>query len=134
MRKNKKRDKETNKKKALFIYARGGKHLMVAGDKTPVSTLLDLMGAENAVKGVEGFKPLTAEAVTAAKPDVIIMTESGAESLGGKEGIFALPGVKLTPAGKNKTVIVDNDLRLLTIGPRTGDVIEAIHAQLGNKG
>lgn len=130
----KKYQDDKNKKRVLFIYARGGKHLMVAGDNTPVSTLLTLMGAENAIKGVDGFKPLTAEAVAAAKPDVILMTESGAESLGGREGVFALPGVKITPAGEKKQLLLDNDLRLLTIGPRTAEVIEAMHAQLGNKG
>ncbi len=125
---------EKVKKKVLFVYARGGKHIMVAGDKTPVSTLFELMGVENAMKGMEGFKPLTAEAVAAAKPDVILMTESGAESLGGKEGVLSLPGVKLTPAGEKKAVLLDNDLRILTIGPRTGEVVEALHAQLGTKG
>lgn len=125
---------EKIKKRVLFIYARGGKHLMVAGDNTPVSVLLNLMGAENAIKGIEGFKPLTAEAVAAAKPDVILMTETGAESLGGREGVFALPGVKLTPAGQKKQLLLDNDLRLLTVGPRTGEVIEDIHVKLGTKG
>lgn len=125
---------EKVKKRVLFIYARGGKHLMVAGDNTPVSVLLNLMGAENAIKGIEGFKPLTAEAVAAAKPDLILMTESGAESLGGRDGVFALPGVKLTPAGEKKQLFLDNDLRLLSIGPRTADVVDEIYLKIGSKG
>ncbi|MES2743877.1 MAG: ABC transporter substrate-binding protein [Bdellovibrionota bacterium] len=125
---------EKVKKRVLFIYARGGKHLMVAGDNTAVSTLLTLMGAQNAIQGIDGFKPLTAEAVAAAKPDVILMTQSGAESIGGRDAVFALPGIKITPAGANKKLFLDSDLELLTIGPRTADVIEAMHTELGLKG
>ncbi len=125
--------KEGSKKRALFVYARGGKHLMVAGDKTPIATLLQLSGIENAVSGIEGFKPLTAEAVTLAKPDLIIMTTSGAESLGGKTGVFELPGMQWTPAAKTKALLLDEDLRLLTIGPRTADVVQAIHKVLKGK-
>ncbi len=121
------------KKRVLFVYARGGKHLMVAGNKTPVSTLLELSRAQNAIDGFEGFKPLTAEAVTLAKPDLILMTKTGAESLGGKSGVFELPGMKLTPAAKNQKLYLDDDLSLLTIGPRTHEVAEKIHAMLSEK-
>lgn len=127
--------KDPAKKRVMFIYARGGKHLMVAGEKTAIATLIGLMGGVNAIQGMEGFKPLTAEAVAAAKPDIILMTRSGAESLGGVDGVFSLPGLKLTPAAAKKNLLLDDDLRLLTIGPRTADVIEAMHARLeANKG
>ncbi|RYZ54570.1 MAG: hemin ABC transporter substrate-binding protein, partial [Proteobacteria bacterium] len=99
------------------------------------STLIKLMGGINAIQGIEGFKPLTAEAVAAAKPDIILMTKSGAESLGGTDAIFNLPGMKITPAAAKKNILLDDDLRLLTIGPRTAEVIEAMHARLeANKG
>jgi len=127
--------KDLNKKRVMFIYARGGKHLMVAGAKTPIATLIGLMGGVNATEGVEGFKPLTAEAVAAARPDVILMTKSGAESLGGVTGVFALPGLKITPAAAQNNLLLDTDLSLLTIGPRTAEVIKQMHMQLkANKG
>lgn len=127
--------KDVNKKRVMFIYARGGKHLMVAGENTATATLINLMGGTNAIQGMDGFKPLTAEAVAAAKPDIILMTQSGAESLGGVEGVFALPGLKITPAAAKKTLLLDDDLRLLTIGPRTAEIIESMHTRLeANKG
>jgi iron complex transport system substrate-binding protein len=127
--------KDANKKRVMFIYARGGKHLMVVGGNTATATLIKLMGGTNAIQGLEGFKPLTAEAVAAARPDIILMTKSGAESLGGTDAIFNLPGMKITPAAAKKNLLLDDDLRLLTIGPRTADVIESMHARLdANKG
>ena len=60
----------SNKKKVLFIYARGQGNLMVAGKETAANTIVELAGAVNAVKDYNGYKPLTAEAVVAAAPDV----------------------------------------------------------------
>lgn len=107
----------------LFIYARGGNMLMVAGEKTSAKTMIELAGGVNAFDSFEGFKPLTAEAVVEANPDVILMMESGIESVGGKAGVLQAPGVSLTDAAKNDRIYSMEGIYLLNFGPRTGQAV-----------
>ena len=48
--------------------------------------------------------------------------ERGFEGLGGLEGFLALPGIAQTPAGQAGRVLVYEDLYLLGLGPRTGQL------------
>lgn len=119
------------KPRALFLYARGPNVLMVAGQKTSADAMLRLAGAENAVTGYEGFKPLSAEAVVAAAPDVVVAPAKGAASIGGAEGVFALPGLAATPAAKQKRLVLVDDLKLLGFGPRVGEGVLDLQKGLG---
>ncbi len=113
-----------NKKpRVLFIYARGQGTMMVSGSGTSAHTMIQLSGAENAVSGYDNYKPLTAEAVVAAEPDVILMLSSGLASLGGVDGLLKAPGVALTPAGMNRRIVAMDGLYLLGFGPRTGKAV-----------
>ncbi|MEM1348191.1 MAG: ABC transporter substrate-binding protein, partial [Myxococcota bacterium] len=124
------RARVTEAPKALFIYARGPNVLMVSGAKTAADEMIRLAGAENAVTGFEQFKPLTAEAVVAAAPDVLVMPAHGAESIGGVEGVVALPGVAETPAGKARRLVTVDDLALLGFGPRMGEALLELQKQM----
>src|SRR5690606_25639542 len=88
-------------------------------------------GAENAAQGFSGFKPLTAEAVVAAAPEVFLMPEKGAESLGGWDGIAKLPGVQETPAFATKRLVTVDDGALLGFGPRIGKALLEMQGELG---
>lgn len=114
--------------KVLFVYARGKAVLNVGGADTGADRMITLAGGESAVTGFTGFKPMTAEAVVAAKPDVIVMTTRGLQSVGGPEGAAALPGVSLTPAGQAGRVVAMDDLLLLGFGPRTGEGLRTLAA------
>ena len=106
--------------RALFVYARGAGLVQVMGTGTAASLVLGLAGAENAAD-VEGTAPLTAEAVAAARPDVVVIPARGLESLGGPDGLFAQPGLAQTPAGRNRRVVAVDDALLLGLGPRLGE-------------
>ncbi len=112
--------------RALFVYARGQRTLLVAGDATPAKVALELAGATNAATGFTDFKPMSAETVLAAKPDVIVIPQRGLDSLGGIDGLLALPGMLETPAGKARRVIAIDDLEILGFGPRLGDGIATL--------
>lgn len=114
------RDGATSRPKALVLYARGGGALHVFGEKTTAAAILDLAGGENVVTGFTGTKPLTSEALAAAAPEVIVIPSRGLASIGGEEGLLAVPGVATTPAGKGRRFVVQDDLLLLGLGPRTG--------------
>lgn len=102
----------------LFIYARGANVLMVSGQDTAADEMLRLAGLRNAAQGFEGFKPLSPEIVVAADPDIILIPEKGAQSIGGAEGVLALPGLAMTRAAREKHLIMIDDLALLGFGPR----------------
>ena len=116
------------KPKVLFVYARGAGTLMVAGEKTPLEKMIVLAGGENAGKGFVDFKPLTSESVIAANPDVILMFTSGAQSLG-PDGIFNVPGVSTTNAGKNKVLIQMDGQLLSGFGPRVAEALTELNKE-----
>lgn len=120
--------------RVLFIYARGRGALSVSGVETSASTILDWVGAQNAVTGYEGYRPLTAEAVVAAKPDVILVTTRGLESLGGVDGVLRAPGVTMTPAGRARRIVAIDDLQLLGFGPRLGEAATRLYRALHGGG
>ncbi|WP_344822585.1 heme/hemin ABC transporter substrate-binding protein [Rurimicrobium arvi] len=118
--------------KVLFIYARGAGTLMVAGRNTPASAIIELAGATNAANSFEDFKPLTPEALLESNPDVILMFDSGLESLGGIEGLLKIPGIAQTNAGKRRKVI-EMDGQLLTgFGPRLGLAVATLSKELND--
>lgn len=105
--------------KVLFVYARGAGTLLVAGRDTAADAMIALAGARSAVDGYAGYRPLTPEAVVAASPDVILLTDAGLASIGGVDGVLAMPGVGATPAGRERRVVSVDDALLLSFGPRT---------------
>ncbi len=121
--------------KVLFVYARGSRSLLIAGENTAADFMIGLAGGENAVKGFREFKTLTPEAVIAAAPDTILMASGGLQSLGGPESVWTLPGLKHTPAFATKKLIVMDDLFLLGMGPRLGtaalELLEKLQAEAG---
>lgn len=104
--------------KVLFVFARGAGTLNVSGEGTAAHEIIQLAGGQNAVTEYKGYRPMTAESVAQAQPDVVLITASGLQSIGGAEALWQLPGLNATPAGHNQRVIALDDLYLLGFGPR----------------
>ncbi|MCS7017706.1 MAG: ABC transporter substrate-binding protein [Cytophagales bacterium] len=118
--------KPTTRKKVLFIYARGAGSLMVAGKNTSVAQAIEMAGGENAANDFTDFKPLTAESLLQANPDVILLFTSGLQSLGGINGLLQVQGIAQTNAGRNRK-IVEMDGQLLTgFSPRLGKALQEL--------
>lgn len=111
------RQKPVKTQKALFVLSVQNGRAMVAGQHTAADSVLKLAGAQNAAAGVDGFKPLTDEALLELAPDVII-TMRGHQP-GGADKIGELAGVKASPAGRAGRFIEMDGLSLLAFGPRT---------------
>ncbi len=62
----------------------------------------------------------------ASAPDLLLITSDGVRALGGSEGIWKLPGMALTPAGKNKRLLVVDDMALLGFGLETPQVLSQL--------
>ena len=82
------------------------------------------------------FTPITSEAMVEAAPDVIVMTDSGLESVGGMDGLLGVPGVAQTPAAKRGRVVTIDDGQLYSFGSRTPEalqlLIDGIHGTPGS--
>ena len=114
---------QSKKPRILFLFSHGGGRLMVAGLKTGANTMINAAGGDNAVTMYEGYRPLTSESVVMAKPDIILLTERSLSAIQGQSELWKIPSLSLTPAGKNKRLIIMEDLKLLGFGPRTGEAI-----------
>jgi iron complex transport system substrate-binding protein len=112
------REKITEKRRVMFVMSFVGGRAMVAGRRTAAQEIIALAGAVNAVDGYEGYKPLSEEAIVAAKPDVILVMQRGTDSIS-SETLFAGAAFALTPAAKDKSLIAMDGLYLLGFGPRT---------------
>lgn len=127
--------KEQPKQKALFLYLRGTQTTLVLGTDTAPGAMFDIVGTENAAGNIKGNKPMTAEAVIAAQPDVYVLFTSSLESIGGIDGLLKLPGLAHTPAGKNRRVVTLDGQYLSGFGPRCGraalDLFQGIYEKDG---
>ena len=109
------------KPRVLTLYARGVRTLLVAGDDTGVADLVARAGGLNAVVGVRGFARLTPEALVAASPDVVLVSSGGLASLGGQDGLLAIPGLATNRGGRPPRVVSLDDALLFGFGPRVGE-------------
>jgi len=125
-------------KRVLFVLSLQGGRVMAGGDGTAADGIIRLAGAQNALEGVKGYKPLTDEAIVKAAPDVILMMQRGdaeadADANGGsnhaaaKETALALPALAQTPAGRDGALVIMDGLKLLGFGPRTGEAALELH-------
>ncbi|MEL7048730.1 MAG: ABC transporter substrate-binding protein, partial [Pseudomonadota bacterium] len=124
-----KRNAITQPKSVLFILAARDGRAIVGGKDTSADAVIKLAGAENAVSTIQGFKPLTDEALIAASPDTIIVMKRGDGSKSYEEAA-KLPGVRLTPAGKSKRVHVMDGVYLIGFGPRMPDAASDLMAKV----
>lgn len=117
--------KVVKKKAVFFLYTHG-----TATYSGSVGTrwLIELAGARP-VGPFTGTKPISPEALAEAAPDTIVLLQRNIDALGGVNAVFSLPGVSLTPAGKNRAIhIVDNGAPW--IGTRFLDHVEKLHREL----
>lgn len=125
--------KATNSPKVLFIYARGTGTMMVSGKNTPIDKMIELAGGTNAASGFENFKPFTAESLVSANPDVILLFDTGLESVGGAEGLAKVQGIAQTNAGKNGRIITMDGHLLTGFSPRLGKAVQELSQKIGQK-
>lgn len=111
-----------DKPKVMVIHfgRRDNVYLIVSG-KSTAGQMMQWAGGYIPVLDERGMKRLSAEAVAAANPDVLILTDFGYDRLGSIEGIKELPGVAATNAAKNNRIYRFEEHDLIYIGPRTGE-------------
>lgn len=117
-----------------FLYMRGSAGVyLLGGPGSGADSMIAAAGGVDAgtQMGLDrAFTPLTSEALAVAQPDVILMTTTGLESVGGLDGLVAIPGIAQTPAGADRRVVTVEDGLLYSFGARTPQAIDEIVRQL----
>lgn len=106
-------------KKTLFILGLQSGSPIVAGTETSAHGLIEMIGATNSMSSFKGWKPASTEAIIAAAPDVILISQRGVSSFGGLDAVKNHPTLRLTPAVQKNRVIAMDGMAMLGFGPRT---------------
>ncbi len=115
--------------KVASLYIRGSNARLVFGEAYNTHWLVEAAGGVDVADelGVTESAEISDEAMIAAAPDVLLVTESGLESVGGVDGLFEqIPALAQTPAGEQRAVIAYDAQLLLGNGPRTGQLLAAL--------
>lgn len=114
------------------LYLRGERVQLVLGKGSGIDVIFDAIGVVDVADelGIVDNRQITAEALLAAAPDVLVVTTSGLESVGGVEGLLQIPGIAQTPAGEHGNIAAYEDQYLLGGGPRTGRLMTELVADL----
>lgn len=118
--------------RVLFVLNHTGNQALAAGRQTAAEAMIRYAGARNAMQGFDGYKPLTPEALAAAAPDVILISDEGLAAVGGRAALLAAPGFAATPAGRARRILSLNALFLLGFGPRLPLAVTTLHRQLSD--
>ena len=102
-----------------------------AGSGTAADEVLRLAGLTNVLAGQQGYKPLSPEAMTALAPELIVITTSSLDALGGMDKLLQVPGVIGTPAARAGRIVVMDDLLVLGLGPRLPQALRQLQDAAG---
>lgn len=116
--------------RVIFLYLRGGSGIYyLFGEESGATDLIEGLGAVDVAGeiGWTGMQPMTDEAIIAANPDLILVMTHGIESAGGVDGLLAAkPAIALTAAGQHERFVDMADGDILSFGPRSADVLDAL--------
>ena len=118
--------------RVLHVYVRRGGVQLVSGAGNRAQAIIEAAGGLDAAAeiGIEGWQPLTPEALVAIDPEVYLVMDLGLGVVGGIEGLLEIPGMAETQAGRARRVISMPDLYLLGFGPRLPEAIADLAAYL----
>ncbi|MCA3859312.1 MAG: ABC transporter substrate-binding protein [Burkholderia sp.] len=118
--------------RVLFVLNHTGNQALVAGQRTAADAMIRYAGARTAMQGFDHYKPLTTEALAAAAPDVVLISDEGLAAVGGRAALLATPGFGATPAGRAQRVVSLDALFLLGFGPRLPLAVATLHRRLSD--
>jgi iron complex transport system substrate-binding protein len=109
----------SERKRVLFVLSMQGGKALASGTATAADGIIKMAGADNAITEYTGYKPLTDEAIIAAKPDLILMMDRGGDHSAANADLKAHPALSQTPAVQNDAILRMDGAYLLGFGPRT---------------
>lgn len=127
------RDALKDKRRVLFVLSLQNGRVLVGGRNTQANAIIQLSGGVNVASEIEGYKPMTDEAIVAAAPDAVVMMRHASTHNAPADELFALPAFSRTPAAAKKALVRMDGLYLLGFGPRAPlaarDLMAAIYPE-----
>ena len=120
------KDNNKEKKDILLILMMKGTSPIIAGKNTSGHGFIKMIGQNNSMAKVSGWKPVSSEQILIANPNYIIVTKRALKDFTSIEKFLKLPGISSTKAAKNKNVFIKDGMSLLGYGPRTINVAKEI--------
>jgi iron complex transport system substrate-binding protein len=105
------------RKRVLFVLSLQNERPMVAGKGTEADAIITLAGGINAAGALDGYKPVSDEALAALAPDAVLAMDHAGPGI--DASALDAPGFRLTPAGRRRALIKMDGSYLLGLGPRT---------------
>ncbi len=120
--------------RVLFVLSLARGAPLVSGRGTHADAMIAAAGGENALRGFQGYRPLSAEAAGGLAPDAILMMDHALAEAGGVAAVAAVPALAVTPAARQGRVIAMDGPYLLNFGPRAAaarrDLASRLHPGL----
>lgn len=116
----------SDKPRVLFILSIRDGAPIVGGRGSSADLMIEAAGGDNVAGTVEGWKPMSREAIIAAAPEVIVMTTAHSDRLGGLEEVLSRPDIALTPAGRDGRGARIDAMLILGLGPRVAEGVKAL--------
>lgn len=114
----------------VFLYVRGqsGVYQLFGSGSGTDDLIQGLGGVDVATEiGWEGVRPLNDEGLIKAAPDLVLVMSKGLESVGGVDGLLeTLPALASTPAGQKRRIVDMDDAHVLSFGPHSADILDAL--------
>ncbi|WP_413113602.1 heme/hemin ABC transporter substrate-binding protein [Thaumasiovibrio sp. DFM-14] len=122
--------------RVLFVMMSENRPMTVAGDQTPVNTVIKLAGGINPVEAsFNSYKPMSIEAILEIQPEYIMLAERTWEAMGGIDGILEKnPLLAATPAGINQNFIPVRSAAIISgFGLQSLELTETLQAHLSSE-
>lgn len=107
----------------MFIRSFNNNNILAAGKETLIDYVFQIAGVNNALPDMNRYQTLSGEGLILAKPDLIVTTKTAMRYFQNEEDFWLLDNVINTPAGKNRQLLVMDDMALLSFGLQTPQAI-----------
>lgn len=114
------------KPRVLFVLSHSA-NPQVSGEKTAANSVIQYAGGVNCLSGFQGYRPMNAEAMASAAPDIVLTSTQSLEAHGGADKFWTRPELALTPAYKKRALVTLEALLLLGFGPRLPQAVRETH-------
>ncbi len=125
-------DREGHRPRVVSLYTWSTVAQLVLGQSYNTHWLIKAAGGVDVSEsmGIDDSAPISAEAILAAAPDVLLVSEAGLETVGGVDGLLDIGGLRLTPAGQHRQVLAYDGQLLLGNGPRSAQLLAQLRDDL----
>jgi iron complex transport system substrate-binding protein len=104
--------------RSIFVLSAARGAPVVSGGNTHAAAMLQACGAENAVAGFNGYRPLSAEAAAQLAPEAVVIMDHVLTEIGGVDALLGIPALAVTPVARSRRVVPIDGSYVLSFGPR----------------